>query len=66
MKTKVTRQELVDFELRYFDAHSVEFKHLRYGQAFLNTCLPGVVNPDLFYEADIDISRSVVWLDFVE
>lgn len=62
---KITSDELVKFELEYFNVHTTKYHNLRYGQAFMNTFFPSEILSSLFYEESVDIARSYVWMNCV-
>lgn len=57
VKTHVTYAEVLKF---LADFRAKKYQHLRYGQAFLNTLLPAVTDPDLFYCESKKVAHQIV------
>jgi hypothetical protein len=63
---KVSDKVMKGFELCYFNKENPMFTGQRFGQAFLNYCLPEVKDNALFYEENTDVARVIIWLNYVE
>lgn len=58
-----TPKSLVQFEEDFFSTPS-KYPNLRYGQAFVNVF--GAIFPNIYYESDTGICRSIVWSDVLK
>lgn len=57
------KDNLVEFEKKFFDRNNNEFKSQRYGQALNNVFgFDKKFDDSLFYESDDGYSRDMAWL----
>lgn len=63
---KITFDKFDRWRLQFFN--SKDNKHLRFGQAFVNTFYPSVGEPisHLFYETDMKKAEEIILRDYVE
>ncbi len=63
---KITPQEYTDFVHLVF--MNSDWKHLRFGQAFMVYFYPncGLVDPDLFYTEDLSQAVEIIFSKYVE
>ncbi len=62
----VTPTELKGFVYRYNKGRNSTYKHLRFGQAFLNEFYPDDSCPELYYEQDFTMSLDFILTNFVD
>jgi len=60
---KIDQVEVAKFMIDYIVG---DHPHQRVGQAFLNTLLPSVVDPELFYEENVDRAWEIIVEKYVD
>lgn len=56
--------DFIQWEVEFWQ--SSNSKHLRLGQAFLNTHYPHLANPDIFYDTDVASARRKILEKYVD
>lgn len=60
------RISIITFGDFYLDYCGGMYPHQRFGQAFLDQIYPDVVDPDLFYEENLEKALEVIHRDYVD
>ena len=63
---KIKPEQLVDFSKEFYSQRHEKFKHLRFGQAFLNRFYPALSCPEIFYEEEDKKAASKIIDQFVD
>jgi len=65
--TAFTRENMVEFEMEFFNPNNSHFLGLRYGQALNNVFnFDTLYSEKLFYEENDGYSRNIAWFKFQE